>query len=76
MVAEPALERRRRTLLLRVRRHQRGVHVDDQRRPGVDVVVGRVLSGQPPSGCTSGRASGVDRGQRAGGVFGEPVDRA
>ena len=48
MVAEPALERRRRLLLLRVGGDQGGVHVDDQRRRGVGAVVGGVLAGQRP----------------------------
>ena len=71
VVAEPALERRRRALLLRVRGDQGGVHVDDQRLPGVDAVVGGVLAGQRPR-PRPGRGPGrVDRGQRRGGVGGE-----
>ena len=50
---KPRLERRRRVLLLRVRGHQGGVQVDDQRPVRVDAVVRRVL---PASAHTRARA--------------------
>ena len=48
VMAEPAFERRRAAFLLRVGGDQGGVHVDDQRSPGVDPVIGGVVAGQPP----------------------------
>jgi hypothetical protein len=44
----PAFERRRGVFLLRVRRHQRRVEIDDQRRRRIAVVVRGVLTGQRP----------------------------
>jgi hypothetical protein len=75
MEAEAALERRGGLLLLRVRGHQRGVHVDHQRPARVGLVVGGVLTGQRPGPRAGGGAGGVDRGQRRGGVGGEGVDQ-
>jgi hypothetical protein len=45
MEAEPALERWGGLLLLRVRGHQRGIHVDHQRIGGAAAVVGRLVAG-------------------------------
>jgi hypothetical protein len=75
MEAEAVLERRRRELLLRVRGHQRGVHVDHQRRGRVDAVVGGVLAGQRPRRSTGGHPSGMNGSQRRTGLAGEGVEQ-
>lgn len=71
-----ALERRSRPLLVGVRSHQRGIHIDDQRRLGAGGVVWGVLTGQRP--CPrAGRGPGrIDRPQRRGSLSRQSVDRA
>ena len=39
----PTLERRDRLFLIGVGGHQRGIDIDDQRRLGVDTVIGRAI---------------------------------
>jgi hypothetical protein len=72
---EPALERRRRTLLVAVRGHQGGVHINDERIVGRGVVVGGVLAGQRPYPGPSGSPGGVDRRQGTLGVAGQHIHR-
>ena len=55
------LERRLGVLLVRVRRHQRGVHVHDQRVLHAHAGVGGVLTGQQPRAGPGSGADGVDR---------------
>ena len=76
VMAEPALERRCCAFFLPVGGDQGGVHVDDQRPPGVCAVVGGAVAGQPPGRRASCGAGGIDRGQHLVSVVGEPVDRA
>lgn len=75
MMTEPALERRRRALLLRVGGDQGRVGVDDQRVGPVGAVVGSMFAGQFPRPGPCCGAGGIDRRQRGGGVGGEAVDR-
>jgi len=75
MEAETPLERRGGQLLLRVRGHQRGVHVDDQRPRGLDVVIRGVLAGQRPRPRTGRGPGGIDRRQCRGSVGGQGVDQ-
>ncbi|MPM72135.1 hypothetical protein SDC9_119108 [bioreactor metagenome] len=73
---EPAFERRRGLLLLRMRRDQGGVQVDDQRILNAALVSGGVVPGQGPgpgAGLLPGRA---DRGHGLVGVLGEGRDQA
>ena len=66
MEPEPAFERRRRLLLVRVRGNQRGVDVDDQRPVGVDAVIGGVLAGQRPHRArAAARAASIAANARA-----------
>jgi hypothetical protein len=89
MEPEAAFERRRRVFLLRVRRHQRRVEIDDQRRGRIRAVVGCALAGQRPHFLPRGglglfdrrecpvdvRGEGVDQ-PRHGGVGGDPAEHA
>jgi hypothetical protein len=76
VVAEPALERRRRPLLVRVGGHQRRVEIDDQRRRGARPAVGGLLAGQGPYPRAGRRPRRVNRGQGRGGVGRPRGDRA
>ena len=76
MESEPAFERRRGGLLLRVGGDQGRVDIDDQRRRGVASWSGAC---SPASAHTRARAAArarVDRGQRRWRVGGQRVDRA
>jgi hypothetical protein len=75
MEPEAAFERRRRVFLLRVRRHQRRVEIDDQRRGRIRAVVGCVLAGQRPHFLPRGGLGLFDRRECPVDVRGEGVDQ-
>ena len=60
MMPEALLIRRGCVFFLRVRGHQRGIEVDDQRILSADVMVGGVLTGMGPRDLAGGGAGGVD----------------
>lgn len=72
---EPALERRRRALLVRVCGDQGGVHIDDQRLVRCGAVVWGVFAGHRPYSGPSLSAGSVDRRQHPVSVAGEGVHR-
>ena len=75
MMAEPALERRRRRLLVRMGGHQRGVDVDDHRTA---VIGGVIRSGRPgprPHHLAGRGPCRVDRRAAAVGVAGQRADQ-
>src|SRR5665647_2735152 len=71
---EPLLERRPGILLLRVRGHERGVDIDNQRLAGI--VVRRVWSGRGPDPGAGRSTRPVDRRQDLVHVRGQTGDRA
>jgi len=60
MMPEALLIRRGCVFFLRVRGHQRGIEVDDQRILSADVVVGGAGTGMGPRDLAGGGAGGVD----------------
>jgi len=75
METETLLERRGCVLLVRVRRHESGVDVDDHRVPGARGVVGGMLPGCGPHPRPRSGACRVDRFQGLASVCGEGVDQ-
>jgi len=73
VVTEAALERRRRSFLLRVGPNQSRVEIDDQRTTSIDLGVGSMDSGEPPRGGAGRRPRGGDRSQGFR-IAGEQVD--
>jgi hypothetical protein len=71
----PAFERRRGVFLLRVRRHQRRVEIDDQRRRRIAVVVRGVLTGQRPHPRSGLSARSLYSHQRVLGIGGQGVNQ-
>jgi hypothetical protein len=70
-----AFERRRGVFLLRVRRHQRRVEIDDQRRRRIAVVVRGVLTGQRPHPRSGLSARSLYSHQRVLGIGGQGVNQ-
>jgi hypothetical protein len=64
VMPEPALERRRREFLVRVRGHQGGINIHDQRPAVIDPVIRSGGPGPGPDLSAGGGAGGVDRRAR------------